>query len=159
MPVIYSLYNHEVANISLETLLPRTWRASHGQSPPAGGWLKKGLRDRNPRGCHFGSSPVQSPASAKCPPHLGACLGEPEQGAAVLATAWWPRLLRRWELMKEISVTRNTIGRMSRKRAGVGYVTKWTARCTPPLYTICAERRPPAGCKCPCRYTTTSIGR
>ena len=159
MPVIYSSYNNEVAQNSLETLLPRTWRASQGQSPPAGGWLKKGLRDRNPRGLSFWKLASSIPGVRQMPHHLGACLGQPEQGAAVLAKTWWPRLLSRWELLKDITVTRNTVGRMSRKRTGVGYITKWTARCTPPLYTICAERRPPAGCKRPCRYTTRSIGR
>ena len=48
----------------------------------------------------------------------GACLGQPEQGAAVLATAWWPRVLRPWELVKDRTVTRNTLGRQPQARWG-----------------------------------------
>ena len=53
-------------------------------------------------------------------PHLGAGLSQTEEGATVLATSWWPRPLRRWELVEKITVTRKTFGRMSRRRAGVG---------------------------------------
>ena len=60
-----------------------------------------------------------------------------------MATAW-PRLLRRWELFENTTVTTKTVGRISRRRAGVGYIANFNACCMPPLYTICAERRPSA---------------
>jgi hypothetical protein len=43
-------------------------------------------------------------------PQLGACLSQTEEGATVLATAWWPRLLRRWELVEKITVTMIQLG-------------------------------------------------
>ena len=123
-----------------------------GAAPTSG----KGLRDRNSRGCHFKSSPVESPASATMPPpyRVFMCGAAPPSGKGLrdrnsrgchfrsspkcftpLGGMRGPtlaisnhlghslaKIAEALGISEKITVTRNTVGRIGRKRAGVGIV-------------------------------------